>query len=216
MRFPSLLLLVTLCSCSTLLTAQTPDPSQPAAAKPIPSATMQPALDSLQQALSTVRLEKWKTSGAAREETEANISSIHRDLEGALPSLLANADAAPNTVTHLLPAFNNIGALYDVLLRVTAVSKLSAPAQQSAALDQAMTDLETARHALSDRLQSNAAAQEQQVSDLKASLRAVPATPTPIAVACPPPAPPAKKRKPAPKKPAKPATPATTPTPASH
>lgn len=218
-RLLSSLLLLTFYGPCVILAAQTPAATQPAPAKPspTPSAILKPALDNLQQALSVVRLEKWKGTGTIREEAEANISSIHRDLESTLPSLLAEADASPNSVVHLLPTYDNIGALYDVLLRVTAGSKLAAPSQQSAALDQAMTSLDAARRTLSDRLHSEAMAQEKQVSDLKATLRTVQATPAPVVAACPPPPPPAKKRKAAPKttKPTT-STSSTNTTPASH
>jgi hypothetical protein len=160
---------------------------------------LQPALDTLQQTLDTLRLDKWKTSGAVREETDANISSIRRDLETTLPPLLTDADGSPDSVARVLPAFRNIEALYDVLLRVAQVGRLSAPGAQSAALDQAMANLDDGRRTLGDRLQAAALAREQQLGDLKAALRAIPpATAAPAPAPCPP-SPPARKRKPQPK-----------------
>jgi hypothetical protein len=200
------LLFTILCTSGAALTAQTPTSPSPATAQAskTPSAILQPALDALQQTLDTLRLDKWKTSGAVRDETDANISSIHRDLESTLPPLLAAADGAPDSVAKVLPAFRNIEALYDVLLRVAQVGRLSAPSAQSAALDQAMAALEDGRHTLGDRLQAAALAQEKQVGDLKAALRAVPPAPAAAPAACPPP-PPAKKRKPQSKPAQKPA-----------
>jgi hypothetical protein len=197
------LLLTILCGISATVAAQTPASPSPAAVatqtSKLPSAMLQPSLDTLQQTLSVLRPDKWKTSNAAREETDSNISSIHRDLEATLPPLLAAADGAPNSAARLLPVLRNIDALYDVLLRIAELGKFSASAQQSTALEQALTTLEEGRHNLGDRLQAAALAQEQQVVDLQASLRAVPRTPAPAPVVCPPPPPPAKKRKPRPK-----------------
>lgn len=190
--------------------AQTPTNSAvaPAPEPPprTPSAILQPALDNMQQALGIVRLDKWKASNAVREETDANLNSIHRDLDTTLPSLLATADAMPNSVSKILPTFRNIEALYDVLLRVTQVARLVAPGPQSTALDQATVSLDEARRTLGDRMQSAALAQERQIADLQAALRAVPPPPPPAPPTPLPPAPP-KKRKPKPK--------ATTPKPAS-
>ncbi len=196
----SALLFTILCAPVAAVAAQTPANPSPATgqASRTPSAMLQPALDTLQQAVGMVRLDKWKTSGAVRDETDANISSIRRDIETTLPPLLADADRAPDSVARVLPAFRNIGALYDVLLRVAQVGRLSAPSAQSAALDQAMANLEDGRRALGDRLQVAALAQEKQVGDLKAALRAVPPAPAPTPVPCPP-TPPAKKRRPQPK-----------------
>lgn len=212
----SALLLTTLCAP---LAAQTPSNPSAAPAKPssTPSAALQPALSDLQEALDVLRLDKWKTSGTVREEMEANIASIHHDLESTLPSLLAAADASPNSVVQLLPVQSNVGALYDVLLRVAAVAKLSAPGPQSAALQQAMTSLEGGRRTLGNRLQSLALAQEKQLGDLKAALRAAPPVAAPVAVPCPTPPAPAKKRKPRPKPaPTNPTPQGETTPPASH
>jgi hypothetical protein len=212
MRLPSSgLILTLLCGPIAAFAAQTPTTPPPAAAPAqtqpkTPSAILRPALDNLQQTLSTLRLDKWKASAAVREEADANISSIHHDLEATLPTLLATADAAPDSIVRVLPAYRNIEALYDVLLRVTAAGKLAAPSQQSAALDQTTASLDEARRALGDSLQASAITQEKIIVGLKAALRATPPPPAPApAVTAPPPAP-AKTHKPRPKPAQKPAT----------
>jgi hypothetical protein len=188
--------------CTLVLPAQTP-PSPHTA-----SAILNPSLSDLQRALDGIRVDKWKTSNSVRDETDANIASIRRDVEATLPPLLATADAAPDSVPQILPAFRNIEALYDVLLRISSAARLAAPAPQAAALDQAITSLDNSRRALGDQLQTAAIAQERKVRDLQASLRAMPpAAPTPAP--CPPPPAPAKKHKTHPKP--KPAAPSSTP-----
>ena len=143
------------------------------------SALLQPGLDGVRSALRAVRVEKWKTSGAVREEMDGDLGSIQRDLDGTLPGLLSAADAAPDSVGKVLPAYRNVEALYDVLLRVASVARLAAPQAQSAALDAAMADLESGRRMLGDQLQRSAVAVEKQVVDLRAALKAVPA-PAPV------------------------------------
>jgi len=210
-HLPSAIFLMTACGPGIVLLAQPPaarpvmQPSAAGRTQGTPSAMMQPALDTLTQALEVLRPEKWKASDAIKQETSSNISSIHRDIQTTLPRLLATADAAPNSVSQLLPAYRNIEALYDVLLRVVQVGNLAAPGQQSAAIDQARASLEDARRTLGDHLNSAALAQEQQVHSLQAALRAVPPAPAPVV--CPTPAPvkkPRHRRKPV-AKPAKPA-----------
>ncbi len=139
------------------------------------SEVLRSGLDGVRAALREVRVEKWKTSGAVREEMDANVSSIERDLDGTLPELLGVADSAPDSVGKVLPAYRNVEALYDVLLRVASVARLAAPQAQSAALDAATADLESGRRALGDQLQRSAVAVEKQVVDLRAALKAVPA-----------------------------------------
>ncbi len=154
---------------------------------------MQPAIETLRQTIWILRPEKWKASDAIRQETSANIDSIHRDLTNTLPSLLTAADQTPDSVSRMLPAYRNIEALYDVLLRVVQVANLTAPKQQSAALDHARASLEDARRSLGDHLNSAALAQDRQVHSLQAALRAVPPPAPPIV--CPTPAPVKKRRR---------------------
>src|SRR5258708_10780291 len=109
----SALLLTILCAPGAALAAQTPASPSPATgqASRTPSAMLQPAVDTLQQALGLLRLDKWKTSGAARDKTDTNIISIRRDLETTPPPLLADSDAAPISVEQVLLAFRIIEAL---------------------------------------------------------------------------------------------------------
>jgi hypothetical protein len=180
---------------------------------------IQPALDGLQQAAGGVQLEKWK-KGSVRDEAGANVSSIQRDLQSTLPPLLKEADAAPGTVSKILPVERNINALYDVLLRVVDGARIAAPGDQFTALQSAMNDLEKARHALADRMQEAAAAQEKQIGSLQVALKTQPVPVCPV-VAAPAPAPaPAKKpavrkRKPAAKPATTPPAGSTTPAPAN-
>jgi hypothetical protein len=210
---------VCVCAAQMPATAPTTGAGQTAAtpaaksAGKSPSAMMQPGIDAVKQALATVKVDKWKTAGPVRDETATNIGSIQRDVADSLPGLLTAADAAPDSVLKVFPAYRNVDALYDVLLRVTTVSRMSAPAPESAALSQALVSLDDGRRALADRMQDGAVSSEKQVVDLRAQLKAMP-TPAPAPVCPTVPATPAKKpaKKPAAKPAAKPATPpATTP-----
>lgn len=191
---PALLIAIFCGSCAACAAQQPAVAPQAAAAgvQPAPSAIMRPALDLLDQAIGTLRPDKWKASDAVRDDAAANISSIRRDLDATLPQLLATADGAPASVTQVLPAYRNIEALYDVLLRVAEAGRLSAPGDQRSALEEARGKLESARRALGDRIQAAALAREQQVHSLQAAVRAIPPAPAPAV--CPPPAPVKKRR----------------------
>jgi hypothetical protein len=186
----------------------------PAAPAPAPTATaapgsasgiLKPSLDTVQQTVTAVRLDKWK-KGTVRDEAGDHIRAILKDLQMTLPSLLNAADAAPGTLSKELPVSHNINALYDVLLRVVYAARVSAPPEQLAPLEQALVGLSNARLALDDRLQGSAAAVEKQVGDLQSTVKTQAAKllvpPAPVIVPCPPP-PPVKKPR---KKPTPPAT----------
>ena len=174
---------------------------------------MEPAISTVRAAVDGMHADKWKIPGVLRDETETNLTSIRRDLDGQLPLLLANADKAaegPGTVSGMMPAYRNVEALYDVVLRVDAAARVGAPGAQSQILDQALLKLDEGRRGLGDRLMTNAQALEKQVTDLQASLKAAQNVPPPPAPVCPA-APAAPAKKPAPKKPAaKPAAPSGT------
>lgn len=205
------LILLTLCGPALLLAAQTqpntaPAPLPTAPGTP-PSATLQPSLDVLRTALVTLRVDRWKASNAIRDEAQANIGSIQRDVQTTLPALLATADAAPASAAKALSVYRNVEALYDVTLRVDAAAHLAAPADQMSALDQALARLDDSRRALGDQLQQTTAAQEGQIVHLQAALKAIPPPappPPPPVVKCA--APPVLHKK-KPTTAAKPATP---------
>jgi len=203
-------------TCATL-SAQEPVSQPPAAteAANTPSAILIPALDSLHTTLPLLRPEKWKVSSTIGQETQTNIASIQTDLQTTLPPLLAVADQNADTVAQVLPAFRNISALYDVVLRVSQVAALTAPSQQSAALQTTISTLEKSRRQLGDLLQTASITQNQQIHDLQAKLRTAQPAPAPVTAPCTPAATPApvKKRKPRPK-PA-PIAPQATPQPAA-
>jgi hypothetical protein len=181
------------------------------------SGVLQPALNTVHLTLQSLRTDKWK-KGSVRDEATVNIDAIQNDLRNNLPSLLQTADAAPGSVTKLLPVTRHVDALYDVLLRVTEASRIAAPDDQAAQLQQALTGLSNARLALDDRMQGSAGALEKQVQDLRATVQQqaaqIAATPAPSALPCVPP-PPARKATPKRKPAAKPATGTTTPAPST-
>ncbi len=140
-----------------------------------PSGLVQPSLGTMEQSLEKVFVDRWKASKALKETTTNNLGSIHRDLETTLPGLLVAADGAPGSVAGLVPVSQNLGALYDVLLRVTVVAESSAPPEQTEALEQALTSLEGARRSFTERLQGMAEAQEHRLTELQTALRSRPA-----------------------------------------
>jgi hypothetical protein len=183
----------------------------------VPSAVMRPAIESLRQALLTIRPERWKTSSQITGQSTSDVGSIERDLDTTLPPLLSSADAAPASTTQLLPAYRNVDALYDVVVRVTQTAILAAPTQQSMALQQATAALQQSRRDLGDLLDAAAQSNERELHDTQALLRTIQAAPPPPAPVCPPPpAPPVKKAKPRVKPKLKPAASTAATAPATH
>lgn len=196
---------VALCApCLVLSVAAQPGYSAPAgAATATPAtssghtgATLQPSIQLVKEALNTVNIDKWKASGAIKSEADGNLHSVQRDIEETLPSLVRAADTAPDSAAKTLPVFRNVDALYDVMLRLDAAGRLSAPKDELGALDDALASIAKARSALGDQLQANTEAQEQRMIRLQQAAAHPVVAPAPAPVQCtPPPAPTTKKKR---------------------
>ena len=168
--------------------------TQPAGedAGPAPSQIFKTSMDGLAQTVGGLRLEKWK-GGSIRAEAGANVASIQKDIQGPLPALLADADAAPRSVAKLLLVSRNVDALYDVLLRVVDGARVAAPGEQVGQLQQVMSDLEKARLTFDGLIEETAAAKEKQIDALQVSLKTQAAPVCPVVAPAKPAAIPAKK-----------------------
>jgi len=194
--------------CTAQAPAYTATPAaataQPAAPIAV-SAQLQPTLSSVRQTVGAVHVDRWKR-GNIRDEATQNISQIVRDIDVTLPPMLRDADTASASLSKLLPISRNLSALYDVLLRVVEASRVIAPDEQVAQLQQALVTLGDGRLAFSDRMQTAAVAMEKQLSDLHATVQSqaskMVAAPAPVAVPCTPPAPHTTTKKTSAKKPA--------------
>jgi hypothetical protein len=154
--------------------AQAPAAATPAVAPPVVpmvsvSAQLQPALSAVLRTVNSLRIDKWKR-GNIREEAAQNVNQIQRDIERVLPPMLRDADAAPASLSKLLPISKNIGALYDVLLRVVEASRVVAPDDQVVQLQHVLMTLGDTRLAYDQRLQTAAEVMEKQVTELRATV----------------------------------------------
>jgi hypothetical protein len=177
------------------------------------SSLLKPSLANVQGMLNDLKLDRWK-KGSVREEAGENVASLLKDLQTNLPPLVTATDAAPGQVSAAIPLIKHLDAFYDVLLRVEEGARVSAPSDQVGALQQTMLQLNQARLALDDQLQSQAVAQEKQVGDLQVALRtarAAVAETKPVAASPAPCKPPAPVKKRTAKKPATNGTPGASP-----
>lgn len=158
-------------------------------------ATLQPAVQLVKEALSTLNIDKWKASAAIKSDADANLNSVQRDIDQTLPGLVTAADAAPDSAAKALPVFRNVDALYDVMLRLDAAGRLAAPKDQVGALDDALSSIANARRTLGDRLQATADAQEQRMVRLQQVAARPAQAPAPAPATCSPPTTTSTKKK---------------------
>ena len=101
-----------------------PPAAQPSAAVPSPVNTGDPSMllsrieqetQGLNADVGKLRVEKWKTDSATRQQAAENAASIQRNVSAALPGLISAVRAAPQSLAANFKLYRNLNALYDVV-----------------------------------------------------------------------------------------------------
>jgi hypothetical protein len=160
--------------------------------------------------LGKMRIEKWKTDASNKQQTLANVGSIQRNLQEALPEMITQLNNAPEDLAASFKLYRNLDALYDVFSSVAESAGAFGNRDEFQSLSNDLSGLESARRALGERMQKLAASKEDELTRLRAQVKTLSAAP---------PAPPKKivvddteeapKKPPAKKKTTKPKPPAT-------
>jgi hypothetical protein len=176
---------------------------------------LQQTAKNMQSDLVNMRIEKWKTNNSTKQQTLGNVDSIQRNLQSALPEIIAGLNSAPEDLAASFKLYRNLDALYDVFGSVVESAGAFGSKDEFQSLSNDMTALENARRAFGERMQKLAASKEEELTHLRAQVKTLSAAPPPppqkIVVDDTEPAkkPPVKKKVTKPKPPA----PATTDTP---
>jgi hypothetical protein len=160
--------------------------------------------------LAKTRVDRWKADAATKRDAQANVESIRRNVQSALPEIITQLNNTPEDLAASFKLYRNLDALFDVFGPVAESAGAFGSKDEYQNLSNDLNALQSARHALGERMQNLAAAKESELTRLRNQVRTLQAATPPE---------PAKKvivddtvpKKPARKKPAKPAV----PTPAS-
>jgi hypothetical protein len=144
----------------------------------------------------------------------ANVESIRRNLQSALPEIIAQLNNSPENLAASFKLYRNLDALYDVFGAVVEAAGAFGSKDEFQDLGNDMNGLERARRAFGERMQKLAAAKEEDLTHLREQVKALtaavpPPLPKKIVVDDTEPPPPAAKKKVSKPK-AKTATPAAT------
>jgi hypothetical protein len=212
-------------------TAQVTPSAPPTAAPPVPYTSvsqlnllltqLEQVSQAMQVNLAKLRIEKWKTDSNTKRGAQADVESIERNLQMALPEIIGQLRASPENIAATFKLYRNLDALYDVFGPVVESAGAFGSRDEFQSVQNDLNALERSRRSLADRMEALASTKEGELTQLRTQVRDL------QAAAAPPPAPPKKvvvddteppkkpvKKKPAPK-PTKPSTPAnaTAPTP---
>jgi len=210
--------------------AQIASSSQPAAQGPVSYSSvnqLNAMLSQLQQAsqtsqvdLAKLRIDKWKVDSGSKRQTQGNVESVQRNLQSALPEMIAELKASPENLAATFKLYRNLDALYNVFGSVTESTGAFGSKDEFQSLENDLGEFEKARRAFADRMETLAGAKEAEVTRLRAALQSAQASlqaepPKKVVVddATPPKKPAPKKKKAAPKPATTPATPPAAPKP---
>jgi hypothetical protein len=142
---------------------------------------LQATSKSTQADLAKLRIEHWKTDGSTKKQSLADVDSIQRNLQNALPEMISQLQNAPEDLPGTFKLYRNLDALYDVMEGVVESAGAFGPKDDFQTLSNDLSGFESARKQLAERLENLASSKEQEITRLRAQLKTVqaqvPATP---------------------------------------
>ena len=164
-----------------------------------------------------LRVERWKTDGSYKKQALGNVDSIQRNLQGALPEIIAQLRSSPEDLPATFKLYRNLDALYDVLGSVVEGAGAFGAKDDLQSLSNDLSGFEGTRKQLAERIENLSSSKEAEILRLRTALRtaeaAIPAAPAKKIVVddTEPPKKPATKKKKATPSTTKPATGQTAP-----
>jgi len=134
-------------------------------------ANLQSASQTTQQDLSRLRIEKWKTDGNTKKQTQSDVESIMRNLQNALPGILADLKNSPENLALTFKTYRNLDALYDVMNSVVESAGAFGNKEEFQSLNNDLGAVENSRRAFAERMDKLANSKETEISQLRTELQ---------------------------------------------
>jgi hypothetical protein len=187
MKFPVLPVVILIAgSFSQTATAQAPAPNNAVSVASMNElntllAGLQRTSENTAVDIAGLRVDKWKADSNSKRQAQDNSTSILRNLQNALPGIIAEVRAAPEDLAPTFKLYRNLDALYDVLGTQTELAGAFGSKNEYQALSNDLNNIEATRRTLGDRVQALAASRDAELARLRTQMRsaqaAVAATP---------------------------------------
>lgn len=132
---------------------------------------LQQTSQAIQDDLSHLRIEKWKTDSGTKRQTESDVESVQRNLQSALPAMLDSLKNSPESTPLTFKVYRNLDALYDVMSSVVESAGAFGGKDDFQSLNKDLGSLEDTRRALADRMDKIANAKENEIGQLRTALQ---------------------------------------------
>lgn len=174
-----------LVACSVALLGQTaaPSPSKPGeSAAPVPYSSasqvnllltqLEQISQSMQKDLAGLRIEAWKKTDAnSKRGSQADVASIQRNLQTALPEMVAELRKSPESLPSTFKLYRNLDALCDVFVSLAEATGAFGSRDDYQLLQNDLNALESSRRMFADRMEVLAASKEAEVAGLRSDLQ---------------------------------------------
>jgi hypothetical protein len=121
--------------------------------------------------LSGLRIERWKADSDSKRQSLANVESIQRNLQEALPGMIAELRASPESLPSTFKLYRNLDALYNVFGSVVELAGAYGSKDDFQSLNNDLNAIEKSRHSFADRMETLAGAKEAELARLRTEVR---------------------------------------------
>jgi hypothetical protein len=118
--------------------------------------------------LARLRIDKWKAESASRQQDQAAVTSIRRNLDYAIPDLLQQIQAQPGSLAVNFRLYRNLTALYETFSSLTESAGAFGTADQYSSLAADISQLDQLRHQFAERMDQLAASRDAEILRLRA------------------------------------------------
>ncbi|HZQ22797.1 MAG TPA: hypothetical protein VFA89_08350 [Terriglobales bacterium] len=136
--------------------------------------------------LGKARVDHWKTDSSSKRQAQADVQSIQRNLQSALPEMMNQLRSSPEDLTATFKLYRNLDALYDVFGPLVESAGAFGSKDDYQALSNDLHSLEASRRSLADRMDGLTSSKEAELNRLRTQIRtlaeAPPAPPKKVVV----------------------------------
>jgi hypothetical protein len=132
---------------------------------------LEQASQAAQLDLAKLRIDKWKVDSGSKRQTQSNVESVQRNLQAAMPEMIAELKASPENLNATFKLYRNLDALYNVFGSVAESTGAFGSKDEFQSLENDLSAFEKARHVFADRMESLAGAKDAEVVRLRAALQ---------------------------------------------
>jgi hypothetical protein len=132
---------------------------------------LEQASQTAQVDLAKLRIERWKADGGTKRQAQSNVQSLERNLQSALPEIIAQLRNSPEDLSSTFKLYRNLDALYDVFTSIVESAGAFGPKDEFQSLENDLGGLERSRRSFADRIETLSGQKEAELARLRVALQ---------------------------------------------